>query len=265
MDLDHTIFYFTGTGNSLNVACDIASIEEASVVSIAKSIKHVTDFIPKGKVGFVFPVYYCGLPQIVHEFISKITLEKVDYVYIVATYGANGGNGGCITQTKRLLSAKGKRLNAGFYTKSVDNFIIWTWDVPVKEKQVTLLSKAHKKAVEISLIVQAKKDYIEKSPVEHIGPAIFRHQHFLNTVNSTDEAFYSTPACTSCGLCARVCPTNNLDFSTGKPKWKSETCQRCFACLHLCPVAAIQYGKVTIKRHRYKNPYISVEQLTTLV
>lgn len=260
--MNHTIFYFTGTGNSLKVAQDIAANQKGtSLLSIAKCIDRVSDLLPDGKVGFVFPVYYCGLPQIVHEFIKKITLKKADYVYIVAVYAAVGGNGGCISQARRLLAEKEKRLNAGFYTRSVDNFIIWTWDVPVKEKQSTLLGKARKKAVEISQIVQAKKDYIEKSPVEHIGPAIFRYQHFLKTVNTTDQAFYSTTACTSCGLCAKVCPTNNLDCSTGKPKWKSETCQRCFACLHLCPVEAIQYGKVTVKRHRYKNPYISIEEL----
>lgn len=258
--MSHTIFYFTGTGNSLKIAQDIATkLKETSLISIAKSKDCVTDFIPEGKVGFVFPVYYCGLPQIVHEFISKIKLSKANYIYIVATYGATGGNGGCISQAKRLLADKGKVLNAGFYTKSVDNFILWTWDIPAKKKQAEIHSRAYKKAKEISQIVHAEKKHIDMSFVEHIGPIIFRHQHFHETVNKTDQAFYSTPDCTSCGLCAKVCPTKNIDLCTGKPKWKSETCQRCLACLHLCPVAAIQYGKVTIKRHRYKNPYIAKE------
>lgn len=39
--MEHTIFFFTGTGNSPNVALEIASVEAASVLSTAKSMKHV--------------------------------------------------------------------------------------------------------------------------------------------------------------------------------------------------------------------------------
>lgn len=260
--MSHTIFYFTGTGNSLKIARDIAEKQkQASVVSIAKCIDNVADLRPEGTVGVVFPVYYCGLPQIVREFLSKITLVKADYIYVIATHGVTGGNGGCLSQAKKLLASQGKKLNAGFYIKSVDNFIVWSWDVPAKEKQSALLNGAHKKALKISQMVQARKDYIEISCMEYLGPVIFRYQHFVKTVNTSDQAFYSTHSCTSCGLCAKVCPTNNIDCSTGKPRWKGETCQRCFACLHLCPTAAIQYGKITLKRQRYQNPYIKIETL----
>ena len=88
-EMPHTIFYFTGTGNSLKVAKDIAAgFEGASVIPIAANIEKATDLAPQGTVGFVFPVYYCGLPQIVYEFISLIDLSAASYAYVACTYGA---------------------------------------------------------------------------------------------------------------------------------------------------------------------------------
>ena len=258
--MNHTIFYFTGTGNSLKIAQILAAKEsDTTLVSMAKKLDRAGVEAPVGLVGFVFPVYYCGLPQIVHEFIPNMPLEQANYVYIVATYGATGGNGGCISQAKRLLAAKGKALNAGFYVKSVDIFILWTWDIPAQEKQPQTHERAHKKAEWIAQMVHHKKDHIDTSLVEYIGPILFRHQHFIKTVQTADRAFYSADNCISCGLCEKVCPTKNIELRAGEPMWKGESCQRCLACLHLCPVAAIQYGKVTIKRHRYRNPYVAKE------
>jgi ferredoxin len=258
----NTIFWFSGTGNSLKVARDIAAgVEHSNLMSIAASIDKISDFSPRGVVGFVFPVYYCGLPQIVRKFVSLINLEHASYIYVACTYGSTGGNAGCIAQAKKILKEKGKTLNAAFYVKSVDNFILWTWDVPPVTKHAALHENARKKSAYIASIVSAEKNHCDRSITEYIGPLIFRYDHFYNTVNFNDTAFHSTESCTSCGLCADVCPTNNIYMSDDRPVWKSETCQRCLACLHLCPAACIQYGTVTAKRQRYKNPYITVNEL----
>jgi len=257
----NTIFYFSGTGNSLKMAKDIASgVENSNVISIAASIDKVADFAPQGAVGFVFPVYYCGLPQIVREFISLVNLEHASYVYMACTYGSTGGNAGCISQAKKILKAKGKALNASFYIKSVDNFILW-WDVPSTAKHTMLHENAYKKSEYIAQIVSNEKRHNDRSITEYAGPILFRYNHFYKTVNSNDKAFYCIDSCKSCGLCADVCPTNNININDGLPIWKSKTCQRCLACLHLCPTACIQYGNATVKRHRYKNPHITIDEL----
>jgi ferredoxin len=260
--MTNTIFYFTGTGNSLKVAKDIAlGVENSSLISMATAMDSVSNLAPQGAVGFVFPVYYFGLPQIVREFVTAIDLSLVSYIYIACTYGKTLGNGGCVSQTKKILRGKGKTLNSAFYVKSVDNFILWTWDVPPIEKHAKLHETAKKKAEHIVKTVSNKENYCDRSFNEYTGPILFGYNRFIKSVRTNDKSFNYSEKCTSCGVCADVCPTDNIRFDDGHPIWKSETCQRCLACLHLCPTSCIQYGKITTKRQRYKNPYISVKEL----
>ena len=253
------LFYFTGTGNSLKIAKDIAEISNSSnydIISIAKNISNVHSFIPKNIVGFIFPVYYCGIPKIVNEFMKCIDLSNASYVFIIALYGATGGNGGCIHQAKNILLKRGIKLNAGFYAKTVDNFILWTWDIPSVEKQQKIQKITENKVSKIAKYIHIKKNYFDKSFMEYIGPIIFGYKKFVKNVNHSDKLFFSDLNCNSCGLCLKVCPTYNIKINNGKPEWKSVSCQKCLACLHLCPKKSIEYGKVTKKRNRYKNPFI---------
>lgn len=71
------------------------------------------------------------------------------------------------------------------------------------------------------------------------------------------NAFYATDACISCGLCARICPTETIVWSEGsRPRW-GDTCVQCVACIHRCPARAIEYGRQTQKKGRYCHPQLS--------
>lgn len=270
--MKNTIFYFTGTGNSLKVAKDIsANLQNSELLSMAANHQKVLSLAPHGAVGFVFPVYYTGLPRLVEEFISSINLTNVDYIYMVCTYGHPGGNSGCISQGKKILRRKGKELNAAFYVQHVNNFMLnvwedctlWTLEVTPEKKHKALHEKAHKKAKYIAEIVSRRKSHHDRSLTEYTGPVMFNYKGFYKRVQSGDKDFYTTDRCNSCGLCAKVCPTNNIRMSSEHPEWKSETCQRCLACLNLCPKASILHRqeKETAKKNRYKNPYITVKEI----
>ena len=261
--MKNTIFYFTGTGNSLQVAKLIAAnLQDYKIVSISKNIKSINTLQTEGRVGFIFPVYYCGLPQIVREFLSNITLANADYIYMIATYGKTGGNGGCLSQAQKILQQKGTKFNASFYVKTVDNFILWPWDIPAKEKHSVIYTKVKKKVSKITHVICNEQSYLDKSIMEYIGPIIFRYNHFVENVTTNDKSFFATSDCVGCGLCEKVCPTQNLVINENRPTWKSEKCQGCLSCLHLCPKEAIEYGNATKKKTRYKNSDISIHELT---
>lgn len=258
--MENTIYYFTGTGNSLKIAKDMGNkLKNTKVVSISRNISIVENLKPTGIVGFVFPVYYCGIPQIVDTFLNKINLSNTIYTFVIAVFAANGGNAGCINQAKNIFKRKQIKLNSAFYIRSVDNFIIWTWDVPSMKKQQYLHKAVDDRVKSVSEIIINKKEHFDKSLVEYIGPIIFQYKRFVKTVNNRDLRFNVGDKCNSCGLCAKVCPVKNIKMDT-KPKWQGK-CQFCLACLHMCPNKTINYGKATIKRQRYKNPFIKIEEL----
>lgn len=101
------IFYFTGTGNSLYAAARLAHATADRVVSIAECMQQETFSFPEPceRVGFVFPVYWYGLPVIVERFLDRLALGGCDYVYAVVTCG--GSAGGTVDALRARLQARG--------------------------------------------------------------------------------------------------------------------------------------------------------------
>ena len=65
------IFYFTGTGNSEQLAKQIAAKTGDKVVNITDAVrnKEYTYTVSEGEnLGFSIPVYFSGVPHIVKEF-----------------------------------------------------------------------------------------------------------------------------------------------------------------------------------------------------
>ncbi|MDD3136074.1 MAG: hypothetical protein PHF57_05795 [Methanoregula sp.] len=82
-----TIVCFTGSGNSLKVAQDIADgVPDAEIIRISyKNLRRATVGYT-GVVGIVFPVYYAGLPHMVRQFVELLNLDPQCYEFGIATY-----------------------------------------------------------------------------------------------------------------------------------------------------------------------------------
>ncbi|MFC2099561.1 EFR1 family ferrodoxin [Candidatus Bipolaricaulota bacterium] len=116
-----TIYWFSGTGNSLAVARAIGEgIEGAELVPIASAIggRHIH---VEGVIGIVCPVYFYSLPLIVKEFIARLDASKADYAFVVLTMG--GVLGMAIEHARRLFRLAGKRLDAEYAMMMPGNYI----------------------------------------------------------------------------------------------------------------------------------------------
>ena len=118
-----SIYYFTGTGNSLHVARTIAEqLGESKVINILRQNGQGMIEDKSDTVGIVFPVFYMNMPVIVQDFVKKLRPDPNAYVFGIATCGGQSGNS--IPMLDKLLQANGVRLSAGFTLKMVDNAYI---------------------------------------------------------------------------------------------------------------------------------------------
>ena len=127
-----TIFYYSGTGNSLKIAKDIsAKLENSEIIPIAK-LWEQNKIVPQSeKIGFIFPLYFMGCPSIILEFLNKLEVDKVNYIFAVVT-SHHGSSGATLYQINKILRKKSKALNAGFSIRMPGNYIPM-YDIASKE------------------------------------------------------------------------------------------------------------------------------------
>ncbi|NVM17943.1 MAG: 4Fe-4S binding protein [Candidatus Lokiarchaeota archaeon] len=255
-----TIYYFTGTGNSLSIAKSLSEkLNECELVPIAKVWEKNQLASSTEKVGFVFPLYYAGLPKIVYDFLNKIELSKSNYFFAVVTY-AGDINNTPLLQIETILNTKSKALSAGFYVLMPNNYIIG-YEVHSEERQKKYFEEAFNIVDTIQKTVENRennlgKDFFEK---RRFKSEKF-NEDFRDNVFTMDKSFYVEETCTSCGICVNVCPVNNIKLEEDIPQWLHK-CQQCLACINYCPEKCIQFGEKSIKTQRYHHPEIGVKDL----
>jgi len=259
MDSKTTIYYFSGTGNSLHMTkCLKEKLSECELVPIAGLIKQISIKATSDKVGFIFPVYNWALPKIVYDFIEKIDLSNTKYIFALATKGGPGRQY-VIQCMNKLLKLKNKQLDAAFLIKVFSANIMGSYNpLHPKEKQKRRIRNAELKLEKIVEIVSNNKK--GKGKKFSIFPMKGSHKSAMKKTNNMDEKYYSDEKCNGCGICQQICSVDNIKLVNEKPEWQHR-CQTCLACLHYCPQKAIQYGKHTLDRERYNHPHITIKDL----
>ncbi len=85
------VFYFSATGNCLDVARRIAGELGTIAVSIPQAMRDPRPLYEDDVIGVVFPIYSSRPPRMVKDFLASTTL-KADYTFAIATYGFSTGN-----------------------------------------------------------------------------------------------------------------------------------------------------------------------------
>lgn len=254
-----SLFYYTGTGNSLWVARQLAAnLKDTELVSL-NAAKTPSAKMDSERVGIVFPVHMWGLPHRVRDFALGMAAEQDKYYFAVAL---NGGQvAATLVQLKKLMRARGLTLAAGFEILSPSNYIPWGGAAPAEE-QKRMFGEAVKKIERIAQVVGRKESVpVEKGPLwQNIALSSLLYKLSYPQVPKMDKKFWVDGKCNSCAVCEKICPANNIVMTAGKPVWQNR-CEQCLACIQWCPKEAIQYGKKTPGYRRYHHPEVKLADM----
>jgi len=249
------IFWFSGTGNSLRAASELARCTGDRMVAMADAV-HRGEFsytLGAGEpLGIVVPVYYWGIPAMAHTFLSRLTFadgQKPDYVYAVLVAGGSACN--AIKQIK-------DHIEVDYFTELLmpDNYILM-YDMKDKDEIKVNLKKAESDIGKIYNAIRRRERMQRGSAPGILSEILTKKVYKRYDKRRVTQPFHVLgDRCTSCGKCAELCPDRIIELRDGKPVWTAEKCDQCLACLHRCPTEAIQYGDKTLKRRRYCHPSI---------
>lgn len=269
------IFYFSGTGNSKWAAKTLALETGDTLVSIPEVIKSDCSFtLEKDEhVGFTFPIHGWRVPNIVKEFLTKLTIKTLGentshvkhYCFCLVTAGDSIGK----AMERFQQQLKSVTVNDALSLKAVCSLIMPEsyvglpgMNVDTKEKELEKKELASKQLKEFSKILKQRphKDsnqiwgwnQLIRGPIPSFfsGPVGGFFERFL----ITDKPFHvDSRRCVKCGICANVCPVSDIKGGLGyEPEWlHNGKCLTCFSCYHHCPHHAIEFGKRTRKKGQY--------------
>ena len=258
------IFYFTGTGNCLYIARQLAG-EDTELLSIPQMVRQGKYRFEADEIGIVYPIYGHMPPNMVREFVKKARLDA-GYKFAVLTYGARKCD--AVEIWDRISGSAGNCFDYIATIIMVDN---WLPNFDMNE-QIKIDKHIPENLQKIKSDLSVQRHWHEPVTEEER----LQHQDFMRRsgldpetgfLMKSEKYFTVTDACIACGICTYVCPHGNYDL-TAEGVSMSGDCEFCFACIQNCPQRAIRFRKQEegtfpdgTERNpdaRYRNEHISL-------
>lgn len=281
------IFYFSGTGNSLVVARNIASKLKADLVSIPKAMKEDNLKIDSDIIGIVFPSYFAqisGLPLIVERFIKKIENIKLLRIFAVCTCGGYE----CVNalpslaRLDKIIRSCGGKLSAQYSTRLPMNNLDYHIPIPINKDQDIIIRNSKIKVENICDRIIANKGTryrFSKSLFNLLMIPLFKMMYpvvvnvirqkakepagrqfkYLELMPLTDKSITVNNRCNGCGTCVKICPVNNIRIIDKKLEFQHR-CEICFACDEWCPSGAITHWS-RMNGVKYHHPEVKISDM----
>jgi ferredoxin len=282
------IYYFTGTGNSLAVAKDIAAKIKGTLISIPAVMDKPSIKTDADNIGVVFPSYMAhlyGIPLIVERFIKKLEDIGSKYIFAVCTCGGYESVNAlpALKNLGKLIKSMGGKLSAEYSIRLPMNNLDYDHiPIPIDQNQETILKNCKNKIKVICqrinnrkkskykiikslfnllmtpMYLMLRKSYLIALKKYSKEPKDTNLKYF-ELMPLTDKSIYADDKCNSCGTCAKVCPVQNIKMIENKPVWQHH-CEMCFACDEWCPIKAIHHwGRA--EGIKYHHPDVNISDM----
>ena len=253
----NVIYCFSGTGNCLDIAKNIAKVLGDTDIVMMRRLPAVRDVHEAERVGFVFPCHAGGLPGEVERFVRRLFIGANTYTFGVVSFAGYPGIG--LSKINEIVPL---HYHAGISHQSA---CIWLMPHTLMIPPLTP-EKAQKRSEELAAKIAEDVKNKVRSDKAPSAPLFNRLEASVwpKLAPKKAAAFTVTGRCIGCGQCASLCPKGNIKMVGGRPDFGTD-CIQCLSCLQFCPRQAINMGGATVTRERYHNPNVSAKELNEAV
>ncbi len=248
------ILYYSATGNSRHCAARLADLCGDEAVDVFAYIKNgvAGEFVSGRPFVFVSPTHGWRLPGIFADFIRAARFSGNERAYFVMSCGSDAGN--AAEYNRALCAEKGLEYMGTLAVIMPENYLA-LFRVPSEPEARGIVRRAEAPLAAAAARITAALPFEESAPapLDRLKSGAV-NAAFLRFIVSS-RRFRALDACVGCGKCAAVCPVNGIAMENGRPRWTGECCH-CMACICSCPAGAIEYGRASEGKPRYRCPEV---------
>jgi ferredoxin len=269
------ILYFSGTGNTDYVARYLA--HKLVAVPIEVELRSIERQRPEMLDGFDvlavgFPVYGCESPPFFQAYLARLAPGQGRGAFVFCTKGAMAGN--AVRRNLQRLAERGYLPlggrsvgmpgSDGLALSGKDSWMARS----ALRKDYDHLKNADRLSEQMAAVLSGLADgkpieaFHRPLPWSASGVLLDRLWAFLYRLFADPfrTQFWADEHCQACSLCVQICPVDNVTLRDGHPLF-ADHCVLCLRCLHNCPREAIQIGKLTVNKFRWRGPRAKFEPL----
>ncbi len=242
------IYVFSGTGNTLVAAKKLAEVFDKNSYN-AKVYRmeavRAEEVNLKSTIGIGWTIAFWNTYPFVRQWLSALPDGNGAEVFLFSTMGDSSC--GMIHHIAQMLEKKNYKIIGAESFLMPNNFLLVCDDKANKKKTDNTLLKIEKYAGNI----MTEKEY--KSGANFFTKAAFKVTNFIvlkmwytKLLQKIMKFKTNKEKCIKCGICEKLCPVENINFSDEKFPVFKDKCLFCLRCVTYCPQKALS-SKILLK------------------